>query len=153
VVAPSRRSPYGSPDESGFPIPQAPDPSTEERGPPRFAADPPRSDIRDETSELAKGLLRELTDAFRERQKFGSGGTRSSSGVAVERIKLLATFFNTVAAGLLTAGLIGPMAAFLFGFSTPQRSNLEIVEGVTIVFMLSVLLHLAARSVLGRLAP
>jgi hypothetical protein len=87
----------------------------------RFAADPPRSDIRDETSELAKGLLRELTDAFRERQKFGSGGTRSPSGVAVERIKLLATFFNTVAAGLLTAGLIGPMAAFLFGFSVPIR--------------------------------
>lgn len=137
MVAPSRRSPYGSPEES--------DPSI-------YAADPQRSNASDETSELAKGLLKELTEAFRERQKFGSGGTRSPSGVAVERIKLLATLFNTVAAGLLTAGLIGPMATFLFGLSAPQRSNLEIVEGVTIVFMLSVLLHLAARSVLGRLA-
>jgi hypothetical protein len=101
----------------------------------------------------AKELLRELTNAFRERQQFGSGGTRSPSGVAVERIKLLATYFNTVAAGLLTAGLVGPMAAYLYGFTTSARSHLEIIEAVVIVFLLSILLHLMGRSVLGRLAP
>jgi hypothetical protein len=102
----------------------------------------------------AGALLRELTEAFRERQQFGSGGgTRSPSGVAVERIKLLATFFNTVGAGLLTAGLIGPMAAFLYGFTNSSRSTLEMMEAVVIVFLLSILSHLTGRAVLGRLAP
>ena len=94
-----------------------------------------------------------MTIAFRERQQFGSGGTRSPSGVAVERIKLMANYFNTVAAGLLTAGLIGPMAGYLYGFSTPGRPYSEIIEGVLVIFVLSVLSHLAGRLVLGRLAP
>jgi len=106
----------------------------------------------DATKEQARELLKELTAAFRERQQFGSGGTRSPSGVAVERIKLLATYFNTVAAGLLTAGLIGPMAAYLYGFANSARSSLEITESIVIVFLLSIILHLAGRSVLGRLA-
>ncbi len=64
MVAPSRRSPYGSPEESGFPkLPEAPDPSIEEYEPPIYAADPQRSNARDETSELAKGLLKELTES------------------------------------------------------------------------------------------
>ena len=75
---------------------------------------PPRQTTNDATKHSpdplqrqAWDLLKEMTDAFRERQQFGSGGgTRSPSGVAVERIKLLANFFNTIAAGLLTAGLI-----------------------------------------------
>ncbi|MFO1118447.1 MAG: hypothetical protein U1E28_22480 [Beijerinckiaceae bacterium] len=121
---------------------------------------PPRQTTNDATKHSpdplqrqAWDLLKEMTDAFRERQQFGSGGgTRSPSGVAVERIKLLANFFNTIAAGLLTAGLIGPMAAYLYGFASPSRSPLEVVEGATIVFLLAILSHLAGRAVLGRLA-
>lgn len=74
------------------------------------------------------------------------------SGVAIERTKLLATYFNNVAAGLLTAGLIGPMAAYLYGFANSPRSNIEFVQTVMIVVMLSALLHLTARGILGRLS-
>jgi hypothetical protein len=69
----------------------------------------------------------------------------------VERIKLLANYFNTIAAGLLTAGMIGPMAAYLLGISAPARPYIEVVEAVVIIFLASILLHIAARSVLGRL--
>ncbi|MGD0719668.1 MAG: hypothetical protein ABR970_01295 [Roseiarcus sp.] len=106
----------------------------------------------DPTKDQARELLKELTEAFRERQQFGSAGTRSPSGVAVERIRLLANYFNIVAAGLLTAGLIGPVAAYLYGFTISARSNTEIIEIVGIVFLSSVVLHLMGRSVLGRLA-
>lgn len=103
--------------------------------------------------EQAQEFLEEMTVLFRERLKFGSGGTRSPSGVAVERIKLLANYFNTVAAGLLTAGLIGPMAGYLFGFAAPGRPLGEILEGVVVIFLLSVCLHVLGRLVLGRLTP
>lgn len=127
------------------------DPELQQQQPPDAdgAKKPPPDPLRQQ----AWDLLREMTEAFRERQQFGSGGgTRSPSGVAVERIKLLANFFNTIAAGLLTAGLIGPMAAYLYGFASPTRSSLEVVEGATIVFLLAMLSHLAGRAVLGRLA-
>jgi hypothetical protein len=82
----------------------------------------------------------------------GGGGTRSpGGGITTERIKLLANYFNTVAAGLLTAGMVGPMAAYLYGYSTPARPYIEVTEAVVIVFLVSILLHIAARSVLGRL--
>ena len=147
MAAPVRKSSPGAPSSD--------DPSQEAVAPDRDATVSPNphyplSD--DATKEQARELLKELTAAFRERQQFGSGGTRSPSGVAVERIKLLATYFNTVAAGLLTAGLIGPMAAYLYGFANSARSSLEITESIVIVFLLSIILHLAGRSVLGRLA-
>ena len=108
----------------------------------------------DPIQEQARDLLKELTAAFRERQQFGSGGgTRSASGVAVERIKLLATFFNTLAAGLFTAGLIGPMAGYLYGATAFSRPPLEVTEAAVIVLLLAILSHLAGRAVLGRLAP
>lgn len=89
--------------------------------------------------------------AIRERRGPSGGGAPPSS-VAKERVKLLATFFNTVAAGLLTAGLVGPMAAYLYGFTTSGRSGLELTLGVAVIFLLSVLSHLAGRAVLGRLS-
>ena len=156
VAVPVRRSPFADPTPSPQTQPLEGGSEKEAAAPGRGplpsganAGAPPSSNP---LNEQARELLKELTEAFRERQQFGSGGTRSPSGVAVERIKLLATFFNTVAAGLLTAGLIGPMAAYLYGFSSSARSTLEITEGIVIVFLLSVLSHLAGRSVLGRLA-
>lgn len=147
VIAPTRRLPFEEPEPQESEL--EPEPIENHRSYPDASSSIPD----DATKAQAKELLQELTAAFRERQQFGSGGTRSPSGVAVERIKLLATYFNTVAAGLLTAGLIGPMAAYLYGFSTSQRSNLEIIESILIVFMLSIFLHLLARTVLGRLSP
>ena len=132
-------------------LPEPPDRKPPPVGPDAVAGQPANEG--DPLKRQATDLIRELTIAFRERQQFGSGGgARSPSGVAVERIKLLATFFNTVAAGLLTAGLIGPMAAYLYGLSSPTHSYLEITEGAVIIFLLSILSHLAGRNVLGRLA-
>ena len=104
----------------------------------------------DMTDDQARQLMVELTEVFRRRKQSG-GGERSPSDASVERIKLLANYLNTVAAGLLTAGLVGPVAAYLLGFAATSRSALEIVQSILIVLMLSVILHLAGRGILGRL--
>ena len=139
-----RNSPSGSPGDDGTADAALPGDKS--------ATGPIGENSNEPLEELERKLSKEFTEALRMRQQFGSGGTRSPSGVTVERIKLLAAYFNTVAAGLLTAGLVGPMAAYLYGFANSARSALEIAESVAIVFSLSIILHLAGRSVLGRLA-
>jgi hypothetical protein len=80
-------------------------------------------DARDEAATWASRSFIDVVAPVRKPQlaprppsRVGGGGIRSPSTVTVERIKLLANYFNTIAAGLLTAGMIGPMAAYLYGF-------------------------------------
>lgn len=72
-----------------------------------------------------------------------------------ERVKLTAAYLNTAAGASLTAGVIAPIAAAVFGFtgSFAGPSALTLMAGITIFLVASVVLHLAARHVLGGLRP
>ena len=72
-----------------------------------------------------------------------------------ERTKLTATYLNTAAGGLLTAGVIAPVATATFGVSGAAGgpSALTLVGGVAIVLGCSVGLHLPARTVPKGLKP
>lgn len=100
----------------------------------------------------ATELLKELTQAFRERQQYGSSGTRSPSGVAVERIKLLAMYINNVGAGLMIVAIVGGISAYFLGYFDTAPANIAILECVGTVVVTSIVLHLAARRVLAKLA-
>jgi hypothetical protein len=68
-----------------------------------------------------------------------------------ERTKLTATWFNTLATALVTAGTFAPIAALLYGFSnTPaDRSSLAVSAGIC--FVGGIALHLGGRVLLRRL--
>ncbi len=70
-----------------------------------------------------------------------------------ERIKLTATYLNTAAGSCLTAGVIAPLAAAVFGLTggAAPLSRLTLPIGVTMFLFVSLGLHLAARYALGGL--
>jgi hypothetical protein len=71
-----------------------------------------------------------------------------------ERTKLTATYLNTAAGGLFTAGVVAPLVAAVFGLGTgPHLSALTLVLGIAIFLAASGSLHLAARTVLKGLKP
>ncbi|BCM86274.1 hypothetical protein [Methylobacterium indicum] len=72
-----------------------------------------------------------------------------------ERTKLTATYLNTAAGGLFTAGVIAPVVAATFGVSGAAGgpSALTLAGGVAIFLGCSVGLHLLARTVLKGLKP
>ena len=75
-----------------------------------------------------------------------------ASSVRTERIKLLATYLNTIGAGFAVTGVVGPIASYLYG-TTAQTSRpaSQLVGEVVLLIGFSVCLHLLARMVLGRL--
>jgi hypothetical protein len=72
------------------------------------------------------------------------------SAIRNERTKLTATYLNTAAGGLFTAGVVAPLAAAVFGVTEAggHISALTLAIGVTIFLGASLSLHAAARAVL-----
>jgi hypothetical protein len=66
-----------------------------------------------------------------------------------ERLKLLANWFNTVSAALLTAGVLAPMIAFIYGVASTTLDPALVLASSLICMLVSGALHLAARSALG----
>lgn len=74
--------------------------------------------------------------------------------IANERTKLTATYLNTAAGGLFTAGVVAPLVAAVFGIGPAGEAGaLTLVLGVTIFLIVSGALHAAACSVLKGLKP
>ena len=72
-----------------------------------------------------------------------------------ERTKLTATYLNTAAGSLFTAGVVAPIAAAVFGVTGPAGHvpTLTLGLGALIFLCASIALHAAARYVLKGLRP
>ena len=72
-----------------------------------------------------------------------------------ERVKLTAGYLNTAAGACLTAGVIAPTAAAIFGFGSSVLivSPLTLAVGMATFLVMSIGLHAAARFVLKGLRP
>lgn len=64
-----------------------------------------------------------------------------------ERIKYTATLINTVAAGCVVAGFIGPLTAYMAGAGVQLSS----VANLSVWLLIGLGLHLGVRALLGRL--
>ncbi len=75
--------------------------------------------------------------------------------VRQERTKLTASYLNTIAGSLFTAGVAAPIAAAVFVFTGAgaRIDALTLVLGSAIFLACSVILHFAARALLKRLSP
>ncbi|WP_020178674.1 hypothetical protein [Methylopila sp. M107] len=62
--------------------------------------------------------------------------------VANERAKLTATYLNSIAAGLLIIGVVGPIFSFMFAGQTTRPSVAVLGLGIVICQMASGSLHL-----------
>jgi hypothetical protein len=68
-----------------------------------------------------------------------------------EQIKLTATWANTLADALITAGTFAPIAAFAYGLSAVPISASRMLLLALACFALGIDIHTAARASLGRL--
>jgi hypothetical protein len=68
-----------------------------------------------------------------------------------ERLKLLAGWFNTVAAAFLITGAVAPMIAIVFGLAPTTLDPALVFASSLICMLVSGALHLAGRSILGAL--
>lgn len=77
-----------------------------------------------------------------------------TNAVRQERTKLTASYLNTIAGSLFTAGVAAPIAAAVFGFAGAgaRIDALTLVLGSAIFLACSVILHIAARALLERLS-
>lgn len=78
----------------------------------------------------------------------------ASELVQNERIKLVATAFNTLATFTITAGILAPAVAAYWRISSgppPDLTNSEIAIGMLIWFAVAVALHWLGSLVLGSL--
>ena len=69
-----------------------------------------------------------------------------------ERVKLTATWFNSIAAGAISVGFIAPVAALEYLPTAAERSD-QIVLFSVIWIVAGVLLHIFARTLLDGLDP
>jgi hypothetical protein len=74
-----------------------------------------------------------------------------SKTVLNERLKLLAAWFNTVAAAVLTTGIVAPVIAVVYGFAPASASPTLVIASSLLCMLVGGGLHLAGRSVLGAL--
>nr|WP_282571939.1 hypothetical protein [Roseomonas acroporae] len=70
-----------------------------------------------------------------------------------ERTKLLALALNTAATSAFTVGVLAPVAATFYQVGTAGRELWVVVLGAILWIGAAVMLHLAARRVLGWLKP
>ena len=70
-----------------------------------------------------------------------------------ERTKLLALAFNTAATSAFTVGVLAPVAAAFYDFGASRQPPKAVILGAFLWIGASVVLHLAARRVLGWLKP
>jgi hypothetical protein len=75
----------------------------------------------------------------------------ASKTVVNERTKLFANFANTTAAAFLSAGVVGPSLAFIYGIMPLGTRLSAILTGSVICILFSAGIHLAGRAVLGRI--
>ena len=69
-----------------------------------------------------------------------------------ERVKLTATWVNTIAAATIVAGVIAPIAAIVFGLPASGALSTASFELATLAWLfLGAILHLIARYLLGSL--
>jgi len=68
-----------------------------------------------------------------------------------ERTKLIANWFNALAAALVTAGVFAPVAAFFYGVSHMPQNSAQLVLATTACFVGGTFLHGMAHAVLRRL--
>ena len=68
-----------------------------------------------------------------------------------ERLKHTASWLNSLATALMTAGAFAPTAALLYGLSTPSMNALALIVIIPICVGLGLALHLSGRALLGRL--
>ena len=71
------------------------------------------------------------------------------------RTQLMASYLNTIAGSLFTAGVAAPIAAAVFGFTGAgaRIDALPLVLGSAIFLACSVILPVAARALLKKLSP
>lgn len=65
-----------------------------------------------------------------------------------ERVKLTATWLNTLATATATVGVLAPLASVAYGVGPAQASLAALVPAVAIWFFAAVGLHVAARRAL-----
>ena len=68
-----------------------------------------------------------------------------------ERLKLLAAWFNAVAAAFLTTGVVAPLVTVIYGLAPKALDPALVFASSLICMLVSGGLHLAGRSVLGAL--
>jgi hypothetical protein len=68
-----------------------------------------------------------------------------------ERLKLLAAWFNTVAAAFLTTGVVAPIIAIIYGLAPKALDPMLVFASSLICMAVSACLHLAGRYILGAL--
>ena len=73
--------------------------------------------------------------------------------VGNERVKLTATWLNTLASATATVGVLAPLASIVYGLGLSPISPVVFVASGTIWFLAALALHLGARRILGRLKP
>lgn len=65
--------------------------------------------------------------------------------IANERAKLTATYLNSIAAGLLIIGVVGPVFSFIFAAAATRPSAWVLAAGMVICQLASAGLHVLAR--------
>lgn len=76
----------------------------------------------------------------------------SLSSSEIERIKLSATFLNTIAAGLLVSGVIVPIIGVVYAGTNLPRWNVGVGLTIQVILIVAALiLHLKARDNLREL--
>lgn len=77
----------------------------------------------------------------------------TSTAVENDRIKLTATWLNTIASGCVVVGAVTPIAAVLYGFSAPRATPWLAALYGAMFAAVGTALHLRARKLLGGLKP
>ena len=68
-----------------------------------------------------------------------------------ERVKLTASWFNTLATAIVAAGAFAPAAALLYGLAASLITGVTVLALVIGCLALGLSLHLAGRALLGKL--
>ena len=79
------------------------------------------------------------------------GNASLNKTVINERLKLLAAWFNTVAAAFLTTGVVAPIIAVIYGLAPKTLDPMLVVASSLICMAASGCLHLVGRYILGAL--
>jgi hypothetical protein len=74
-----------------------------------------------------------------------------SKTVTNEQIKLLAGFFNTVAAAFVTTGVLAPIVTAIYGFGGLVFDTWLIISSSVICMLISTCLHFVGRLILSRM--
>jgi hypothetical protein len=75
-------------------------------------------------------------------------GEGAMSLLGNERVKLTATWLNTLASATATVGVLAPLASMVYGVGPQSLSPLFQITAMTVWFFAAVGLHIAARHVL-----